>query len=362
MKPLESTFAVASVALGFAACGQAFTQGGPSGGNDGGGSESSSPGDGASSGHDGAASGSDATSDSAADVGVGDVVTSEGSAGEGSASDAGALCHGAFGTPTLVLAHAAAYYVDSFTLDSNEVVAFVALMPVGAVQEERKIYEMQRANPGDTFVLDTSQPLDLTNTGPTPGAFDVALSPDSLTLYFSHRQDSDAGLLGVDIYEAQRGSVGGTFSGGTAFGPAINDPTTTQFHAHPGGPNLYFTVAPLVSGVQGQRDLYVAPLAGSARVPIAELNGPTTQEANPVPTGDQLEIFFSSDRANPGAFSQVYDATRTSPGLVFGQPSLVPLALANPSSNVTPQYLSPDRCRLYVLVDQQDVYVSQRAP
>jgi hypothetical protein len=360
-----------AVAIGFplgltlAACGTAFTQGGSSGGKDGGGSDVGSSGDGPVSNDGGCADCRDATSDSTttdalADVKTGDVVVSEGSAGEASAGDAGPLCHGAFGTPTLVLAHTAAYYVDSFTLNSDEVDAFVTLFPVDSTREERTVFEMQRAKPADVFVLDTSKPVILTTTGSTPGAFDVALSANAQTLYFAHRQDDDAGLLGIDVYEAQR--LSGTFNGGTAFGPGIDDPTTTQFHPHPGGPDLYFTVAPLVSGALGQRDLYVAPLAGGARAPIAELNSATTQEANPVPSGDELEIFFASDRANPGSFNQIYDATRSSPGLVFGQPSLVSLALANPSSNVTPQYLTPDRCRLYMLVDQEDVYVAQRAP
>ncbi|HEY1697302.1 MAG TPA: hypothetical protein VGG39_34310 [Polyangiaceae bacterium] len=359
--------AAIAVTLALAACGQAFTQG-SSGGSDAGGSDGASPVD--SSLHDGGASdasaeaATDAAFDAAADAAPdAKAFGGDGAAGDGSsAGDAGVLCHGAFATPTLVLAHTSQYLVDSFTLTPDELEAFVTLLPSDATSEERKVYEMHRAHPADVFVLDTTEPVDLTNDGPTPGAFDVGLSADGLTLYFAHRQDSDAGLLGIDIYEALRGNAGDTFSGGSEFGPAINDPTTTQFHPHPGGSNLYFTVTPIVSGALGQRDLYVAPLAGGARAPIAELNGATTQEANPVPSIDQLELFFASDRANPGGNNLVYDATRTSPGLVFGTIATVPLSLSNPSANVTPQFLTADRCKLYVLVGQEDVYVSQRAP
>ena len=146
------------------------------------------------------------------------------------------------------------------------------------------------------------------------------------------------------------------------FGPGINDPTTDRFHAHPAGPNLYFTVATVVGGAQSQRDLYVAPLQSGARSAITELNGLTTQQANPVPSRDQLEIFFSSDRADPGGNNLVYSAHRASAALTFSAPALVTLSIPDASTNVTPQYLSADSCRLYVLVDQQDVFVAQRAP
>jgi hypothetical protein len=209
--------------------------------------------------------------------------------------------------------------------------------------------------------MDTSQPLDLTNVGPTPGAFDVALSADDLALYFSHRQDSDAGVLGVSIYEAQRGGAGGTFSASTELGSAIDDPTTNQFHAHPAGPDLYFTVATLVSGAQGPRNLYEAPLAGGARAALTDLNS-FNQQATPVPSRDELEIFFSSDRASPGVQNLVYSAHRTSAALAFSTPAVVSLAVPGASANVTPQHLTADRCRLYVLVNQSDAYVAQRAP
>lgn len=274
----------------------------------------------------------------------------------------GGSCHGAFSAPTLVLAHTAQYLVDSITLSGDELDAFVTLFPAGSTTEQRNVYAMHRASVAAPFTMDTSHPLDLTNFGPTPGAFDVALSADNLTLYFSHRQDSEAGLLGVNIYESMRGDAGATFSGGIELGPAIDDPTTNQFHAHPAGPDLYFTVAPLLGGVQGQRDLYVAPLMGGARAAITELNGAMTQDANPVPSRDELEIFFSSDRAAPGTNNRVYTAQRTSAALAFSQPTLLTLSIADAGTNVTPQHLSANGCHLYVLIDQQDALVSQRAP
>ena len=360
MKPLARCLAGASVvgavSLGFVACSKPFGEGG---GGDGGGTgtdaegiESSPPGDGAGPGPD-SGGGSDAS-----DAGGGESAAGEGSAGDASSG----LCHGAFAAPTLVLAHNTQYFVDSFTLTSDELEAFVTLMPAGATTEERMVYEMHRAHPGDVFTMDTSEQVILTNVGPTPGAFDVALTVDGLTLFFSHRQDSDAGMLGVNIYDAVRGDGGAPFSTIATLGSGINDPTTNQFHAHPAGGDLFFTVAPVVAGAQGQRDLYVALLPGVARVALSELNSPTTQEANPVPSRDELELFFASDRANPGVNSVVYSAHRMSPTVSFDPPAVVPLSLAGASTNVTPQYLTPDSCRLYVLVDQQDVYVSQRAP
>jgi hypothetical protein len=280
----------------------------------------------------------------------------------GDAADAG-LCHGMFLPPTLVLAHSAQYWVDSITLSNDELDAFVTLNPVGSVTEQRAIYAMHRTSRTIAFTMDTSQPLNLTNVGPTPGAFDVALSADNLTLYFSHRQDSDAGVLGVNIYDSHRGDAGSTFVTTSELGSAIDDPMTNQFHAHPAGSNLYFTVAQLVNGAQGQRDIFIAPLQGSTRAPIVELNGVTgvvSQQANPVPSRDELEIFFSSDRADPGGANSVYTSNRSSMALPFMPPTSVPLAVADAGTNVTPQHLSADSCRLYILVGQQDAYVSER--
>lgn len=275
------------------------------------------------------------------------------------AQDADAVtCRGAFAAPTLVLAHSQQYIVDSFTTTSDELHALVTLTPPNTNSEQRRVYALDRASVSDAFVIDVSQPLDLTNIGPTPGAFDVALAADGLTVYFSHEQTPDGGTLDIDLYEASRPAVTQPFATSSKFGLGINDPTTNQFHAHSAGTNLYFTVAQIVGGVQAGRDLYVAPLGGGARMPIAELNGATSQEANPVPSRDELEIFFASNRADASQ-TLVYRASRTSAALAFDAPALVPLSIA--STDVTPQYLSPDGCRLYVLVDQADVYVSQRS-
>ena len=167
------------VTLGFVACSKPFAQGSAPGD-----AEVDSAGDGTGSVHDGG--------------GV-DAVGSDGAIGD---AGGGVLCQGAFSPPTLVLEHTTQYRVDSFTLSTDQLEAFVTLTPPGSTTEQRMVYEMHRAHAGDVFTLDTSQPLDLTEVGPTPGAFDVALDADGLTLYFSHRQDTDAGMLAVDIYEA----------------------------------------------------------------------------------------------------------------------------------------------------------------
>ena len=368
MKRVGRYLAAASVtlaiAVGFFACSTPFSQG-SAGGTDAGtadGTHADAPGTGhADGGVD--ATGSDAPGVDAPGIDAPGIegATADAPGSEGSVADAGDAgpCLGAFSAPTLVLAHTAQYYVDSITLTNDELDAFVALLPVAATSEQRKVYAMHRATPADTFTMDTSQPLNLTNVGPTPGAFDVALGADDLTLYFSHRQDSDAGVLGVNIYEALRADAGGAFSASSEFGPGVNDPTTNQFHAHPAGPDLYFTVATLVGGAQGPRSLYVAPLQGGARAALTELNGPD-QQANPVPSRDELEIFFASDRAAAGGVNLVYTARRTSAALAFPTPVLVPLAVPGAPVTVTPQHLVADRCRLYLLVNQEDAYVAQR--
>jgi hypothetical protein len=361
MKRLRRTCAGSLVALGvglglgLAACGNAFSASGSGdGGTDAPGVDTSLEA-GSDASIDGHPSDGPGTADGSGDATGPDAIMVMLDGGDGGAGP----CVGAFSAPTLVLAHTAQFWVDSIALTNDELDAFVTLFPVGASTEERKIYAMHRMSTSVPFTMDTSQPLDLTNVGPTPGAFDVSLSPDELTLYFAHRQDT-AGVLAVNIYEAVRGDAGGTFSTVSEFGSGVNDPTTTQFHPHPGGPNLYFTVAPLVSGLQGQRDLYVAPLAGGARGAITELNG-TTNQANPVPSRDELEIFFSSDRANPGGNNLVYHAHRTSAALTFSMPTVVTFSLPDAGTNVTPQQLAAQACRLYILIDQQDAYVSQRA-
>jgi hypothetical protein len=290
-----------------------------------------------------------------------DAFAADSSVDAGDAGPSDGTCRGGFGSPTLLLAHDALYAVDTATFTTDELDAFVTLLPANIPMEKRSVFAMHRAHVSDAFVMDTSQPLDLTEMGPTPGAFDVGLAADDLTLYFSHRQDPDAGgALAVDIYETARAKRGTPFAMPTKFAPGINNPTTNQFHAHPAGPNLYFTVAAVSLGVQGNRDLYVAPLNGGVRLPISELNTSTSSEANPVPSRDELEMFFSSDRESDAGVSRVYRTNRTSAALTFAPPNPVSLSV-DAEAPVTPQHLSADRCRLYLIINQQDLYVVQRA-
>lgn len=93
-----------------------------------------------------------------------------------------------------------------------------------------------------------------------------------------------------------------------------------------------------------------APAFGAAPMPVPGVNVAGTVEAAPVVSDDELEIFFASDRHDPGGSFvdlDLYTATRDSPTASFGAPRrLTQLSAANTD---WPAWISPSGCELYYL-------------
>jgi WD40-like Beta Propeller Repeat len=101
--------------------------------------------------------------------------------------------------------------------------------------------------------------------------------------------------------------------------------------------------------------------AFSAGTAIPEL-ATVANEQDPTLTNDMLEIMFHSDAATGMGGAELWTATRTSAGLPFGAPALVP-ALNSPANEQHP-WLSPDGLTVWFTSDRgttYDIYVSVRA-
>lgn len=115
------------------------------------------------------------------------------------------------------------------------------------------------------------------------------------------------------------------------------------------GRTIYFSAGNYDDGNSSQ--LYRAegdpPAFGGAML-VPGVNG-MDQELAPVVSDDELEIFFASNRAQPGPDMalDIYTATRDRPDEPFGPPALVQ-SLTTPDID-WPLWLSPDACELYYI-------------
>jgi hypothetical protein len=89
-----------------------------------------------------------------------------------------------------------------------------------------------------------------------------------------------------------------------------------------------------------------------SREPVASINSPA-DDAAPVVTNDELEIFFASKRTGENSFD-IYTATRTDANAPFESARVLPMmSTAHPGID-WPLWLSPDRCTLYYINKQSD--------
>jgi hypothetical protein len=87
----------------------------------------------------------------------------------------------------------------------------------------------------------------------------------------------------------------------------------------------------------------------------------SSAEGDPVMSTDGLTIYFRSDRPSPIGGFDIYVATRTSTGVTFGAPTLVPNV--NSTADDGPSYISTNGCRLYLSSDRNgnnDIFVATR--
>lgn len=243
------------------------------------------------------------------------------------------------------------------------------------------------------------------------------LTPDELTIFFSSVRAGGAG--GGDLYSATRKKRSDPFGAPFNLGAVINGATQELVPSVSGdGLTLYFvsdraygyhiwfstrssTAAPFTApqvatglvAAAFDADPYIAPdnasivmassrqndagltdlftadaVDGGFSVPVTlkGVNLAGHNETSGAMTSDKLLLYFASDRPGGKGGYDLYVATRAAPANAFGAPSLV--AELNTAGGEVPDWISPDRCRLYFSSSKvansgdYDLYVAEKIP
>ena len=183
-----------------------------------------------------------------------------------------------------------------------------------------------------------------------------SLSPDGTVLAFTSDRTPDAG--GDDLWYA-------TYDGAhfTIGGPiAIFDTTATDYHPtfQDASDQFWFS-----SNVGGTFSIYHATHNGGGSFGPAtlenDLDDAGTDSGAATPSADGLTMYFRSDRNAAVGDYDIYVARRFSTSDVFGPATAV--TEVNSSSLDTPNWISPDGCRLYLSSSRDDasnVYVATK--
>jgi Tol biopolymer transport system component len=270
------------------------------------------------------------------------------------ASDASTpLCDtdAAFGTPTILSTLASSANDEHLRLvPPNELAGIFQSTRDGGLGAA-DIYSATRSSIGDTWKGVTP----LAGIDTSGGENDPSLSADGLTLYFAR---------GGNILRATRATAQDTFgtpatvaelaSGANDFGPYLIDD----------GSALYFSSTRASDA--GVSQLYFAhPIADGGFTAVATVNGQGTGGDNrfAAVTADQLVLYFGSTRSGGQGAHDVWVATRGSTSLPFASPHVV--AEVSSVDEDTPDWVSADRCRLYVTSNRggtYKLYVATKSP
>ena len=204
-----------------------------------------------------------------------------------------------------------------------------------------RIYSATRASRTDPF--STPQVVD----GITSGAGGVlkfpTLTADALTIFF----ESDPGSI-FHVMVATRSTVAAQFSASAPVAGVNAGPNDSEPFVLPDGSALYFISNRSTSG--GTTDLYRAARGTSGQfttpTQVTTVNTPSTEYA-PVLTPDELVLYYGSDRPDAPAKGglDIWMAKRTSADAAFEPP--VNVQELNTAGHEVPDWISPDRCRIY---------------
>lgn len=286
--------------------------------------------------------GSDASLDASADAADGDA---------GDAATPACDTDAAFGTPTLFSTLAGPGADEHLRLvpPSELVGVFTSVRDGGLGAAD--IYTAQRASIGDTWKNIAEMP----GVNSANADNDPSVSADTLTLYFAR---------GGNILRATRGTAQATFatpvvvpelaSGSNDFAPYLVD----------NGSTLYFSSARASDA--GVSQLYFSqPLADGGFTTVAPVTGQGTAGDNrfAAVTADALVMYFASTRSVGQGGHDIWVATRSSTSVPFGSPHVV-AEVSSPQED-DPDWVSSDRCRLYITSNRSGtfkIYVATKAP
>lgn len=213
--------------------------------------------------------------------------------------------------------------------------------------DELTIYfASNRLNPGtpdfDIYVATRASTSDAFDAGQKIAALDLGgderstwILPDALTIYIY----SSAGTGGYDLFVATRASTSAPF--GTPQPLGVNTAEIEEGGAVTGdGKTLYFQ-----RGTAAETYRSINAGAGFATATaVAELNGPDADA--PIPSPDDLTIYFASARAGGMGGPDIYMATRPSTSDAFNQ--ITNLTSLNSTEFDVPSWVSPDGCVMYL--------------
>ena len=275
-------------------------------------------------------------------AGCGSVAPARGPAGPDAATDAKATdsstvrCNptAPFGAPVLVSG------INSTASTVSE--AGASLTP-----DQLTIYfASNRLNPGsanfDIYFATRPSTVDAFDAGTKVDALDLGgderstwVLPDTLMIYF---YSSGIGS-NYDLYVSTRTNTSSAF--GTPQPLGINTTAIEEGGSVTGdGKTLYFERA------GSDDEVYRSVNAGdgfTSATAVGELNSPDA--FSPIPSPDDLTIYFASGRAGGAGNADIYSGTRSSTSSSFN--NITNLAELNSTAYDTPTWISPDGCDIY---------------
>jgi hypothetical protein len=228
--------------------------------------------------------------------------------------------------------HAGAGTFDSAArLSPDELTVYFTSTRSGAYE----IWTATRASRTDDFL----PPTRLSELSSGTLDFNPSVTADGSTMYF---ESARTGAFG--IHTAKRSTPDGGWTDQTVFAPLIH--TTYgdgQPYVLPQDDIIYFQ-----SNRTGPLRIYRVSrsLSGEWDTP-ATVRASTDFEFSPVVSGDDLTLYFASDRGGMQAAGDydIWISTRRYPGVPFTEAKLV--EGVNTALGETPSWISPDGCRLY---------------
>lgn len=318
-------------------------------------------------GNGGSGVGGSAAGTGGASGGTGGVAT--GGAGTGGAGGGGGGTGGApaacdvtrpFGTPVLVAGLNGATGTDDGTarLSADELTATFY-----SDRASYQIYTATRASRTAAF----STPQVIGGTGITSGAGGVfkfpTMTADGLTLFF----ESDPGGV-FKVMIATRTTVAAQFSTAAPVANINAGAGDSEPFVLPDGKALYFmstrnngsSTSDIYRAARDASGQYTAPAPVSTNFVT-----PPANEYAPVVTPDELVLYFASDRTPNKGQWDIWMTKRASLDAPFDPP--VNVQELNTTTNEIPDWISPDRCRLYfdrlgTTAGGDKIYVAERAP
>jgi len=214
------------------------------------------------------------------------------------------------------------------------------------------IHSATRASMNDDF--GTPVPVPGVNSTTASEAW-PSVTANGLTMYL---QSNVTGPIDAyQIFSTHRATTADAFATPLSVGNvSIGGATLRSPFVLPDDSALYYASSATLSGTLG---ILRAPHMADGTFGLgAEVGGLDTSaiEGGPVVTSDELVIYFGSSRTDGGAkgSNDIWVATRASRNAAFDAPRIVPELNTTDIDN--PDWISPDRCRLYLTRHASGLY------